>query len=50
MFKDAQLEEKGINIDGGKLSDLKLADDVSLTTEDVKKYEASFKHREQRKA
>ena len=36
MFKNAQLEEKGINIDGEKLSNLRFADDVALTTEDVK--------------
>ena len=36
MFKNAQQEEKGINIDGDKMSDLRFADDVSLTTEDVK--------------
>ena len=35
MFKNAQLEEKGINIDGEKLSNLRFADDVALTTEDV---------------
>ena len=34
MFKNAQLEGKGINIDGEKLSELRFADDV--TTEDVK--------------
>ena len=34
VFKNAQLEEKGINIE--KLLDLRFADDVALTTEDVK--------------
>ena len=36
VFKNAQLEEKGINIDGEKLSNLRFADDVALTTEDVR--------------
>ena len=36
MFKNAQLEEKGIHIDEEKLSDLRFADDVGLTTKDVK--------------
>ena len=35
VFKNAQLEEKGINIDGEKLSNLRFADDVAVTTEDV---------------
>ena len=36
----AQLEEKGINIDGKKkLLDLRFADDVALTTEGVKDME-----------
>ena len=39
MFKKAQLEEKGINIDGEKLSNLRFADDVALTTEDVRDME-----------
>ena len=39
VFKNAQLEEKGINIDGEKLSNLRSADDVALTTEDVKEME-----------
>ena len=38
-FKNAELEEKGINISGEKLSNLKFADDVALTTEDVKDME-----------
>ena len=36
VFKCAQLEGKGINIDGEKLSNVRLADNVALTTEDVK--------------
>ena len=39
MFKNAQPEEKGIKIDGEKLSDLTFPDDVALTTEDVKDME-----------
>ena len=39
VFKIAQLEEKGINIDGEKLLDLRFADDAALTTEDVKDME-----------
>ena len=39
VFKNAQLEEKGINIDGEKLSNLRFADDVALTTEDVRDME-----------
>ena len=36
MFKNAQLEEKGTNIDGEKLSNLRFPDDVAITTEDVR--------------
>ena len=37
VFKSAQLEEKGIfNIDGEKLSDLRIADDIALATEGVR--------------
>ena len=39
MFKIAQREEKGINIDGEKLLNLRFADDVALTTEDVRDME-----------
>ena len=39
VFKNAQLEEKGINIDGEKLSNLRFAGGVALTTEDVKDME-----------
>ena len=39
VFKHAQLEEKGINIDGEKLSNLRFADDVALTTKDVRDME-----------
>ena len=35
VFKNAQLEEKGINVDGERLSDLGFAGDVALTTEGV---------------
>ena len=36
MFKNAHLEEKGINIDGGNRSNLTFAYDVALATEAVK--------------
>ena len=36
---NAQLEEKGINIDGEKLLDLWFADDVALTTKGAKDIE-----------
>ena len=39
IFKNVHLEEKGINIDGVKLSDLRFAYDVVLTTEGVKDME-----------
>ena len=39
VFKNVQLEDKRINIDGEKLSNLRFADDVALTTEDVKDIE-----------
>ena len=39
VFKNAQLVEKGIDIDGEKLSDLRFGDDVALTTESVKDME-----------
>ena len=39
VFKNSQLEEKGINIDGEKLSNLRFADVVALTTEDVRDME-----------
>ena len=39
VFKNAQLEEKGIDIEGEKLLDLRFADDVALTTEGVKDME-----------
>ena len=38
-FRNAHLEEKGIDIDGEKLLDLRFADDVALTTEVVKDME-----------
>ena len=39
VFKNAQLEEKGLNTDGEKLWDIRFADDVVQTTEDVKDME-----------
>ena len=39
VFKNAQLEEKEINIDGEKLSNLRFADDVASTTGDVRDME-----------
>ena len=39
VFKNAQFEEKGIHIDGEKLSNLSFTHDVALTTEDVKDME-----------
>ena len=39
VFKNAYLEEKRIDIDGEKLSDLRFADDVALATEGVKDME-----------
>ena len=39
VFKNALLEQKGINLDGEKLSDLRFDDDVAFTTEEVKDME-----------
>ena len=39
VFKSAQLDEKGINIDGEKLPNLRFADDSALRTEDVRDME-----------
>ena len=39
VFKKSNLEEKGINIDGEQLTDLRFADDVVLTTSSVKDME-----------
>ena len=39
VFKNARLEEKGIDIDGEQLSNLRFADGVALTSEDVKDIE-----------
>ena len=39
VFENAQLQEKGINIDRENLSNVRFADDVALTTEDVKNIE-----------
>ena len=36
VFKNAKLEDKGFNIDGEKLSNLRFAEDVALATKDVK--------------
>jgi hypothetical protein len=36
IFKKAELEERGININGEMLTDLRFADDVALTTTSVK--------------
>ena len=47
VFKNAQLEEKGRDIDGEKLPDLRFADDVTITTK--VRYGTSVKHHERRK-
>ena len=39
LKKKAQLKDKGINIDGDKLLDLRFVDDVALTTEGVNNME-----------
>ena len=39
VFKNAQLEEEGINVDGEKLLGLRFANDVALTTEGVEDIE-----------
>ena len=39
VFRNSQLEEKGINIAGEKLSDLRFADGEAQTAEDVKDIE-----------
>ena len=36
IFENVQLEKKGINIDGERVSDLQFVNDVALTTEGVK--------------
>ena len=43
VFEIAHLEEKSINIDREKLSNLRFADDVALTTDDVKDMEHQLK-------
>ena len=48
-FKNLPLEEKGINIDGEKLSDLRFADDVARTAEGVKDMEHQFNDVKDRK-
>ena len=45
VFKNARLEDKGIHIDGEKLSNLRFPDDVAITTEDVR-YGTSVYHGE----
>ena len=35
MFKNSELNSRGIDIDGEKLTDLRFADDVALTTSSV---------------
>ena len=39
VFKNCDLEKRGIDIDGEKLTDLRFADDVALTTNSVKDME-----------
>ena len=39
IFKKADLQDQGINIDGEWLTDLRFADDVALTTRSVKDME-----------
>ena len=39
VFTNAQLEEKGINVDEEKLSNLRFADDEALTTQHVRDME-----------
>ena len=38
IFKKLDLEERGINIDGEQLTDLRFADDVALLSSTVKKH------------
>ena len=42
IFKKLPLEERGVNIDGEKLTDLRFADDVALTTSTVKDMETQL--------
>jgi len=42
IFKKLPLEERGINVDGEKLTDLRFADDVALTTSTVKDMETQL--------
>ena len=39
IFKNSDLKPRGIDIDGEKLTDLRFADDVALTTSSVKDME-----------
>ena len=38
VFKNSELESRGIEIDGERLTDLRFADDVALTTSSVEKH------------
>ena len=49
VFKNDQLENKGINIDGEKLSDLRCADGVALKTEGIKDMEHQFNNVNEKK-
>ena len=50
MFKNAQIEEKGINIDGEKLSNLRFADGVAHSpNRRCERYGTSVNHCERRK-
>ena len=42
IFKKLPLEERGVNIDGEKLTDLRFADDVALITSKVKDLETQL--------
>ena len=42
VFKNSDLEQRGLNIDGEKLTDLRFADDVALTTGKVKDMETQL--------
>ena len=43
VFKRLNLEKNGVNVDGEYLTDLRLADDVALTTTSVKDMEVQLK-------
>ena len=42
VFKNCELEKRGIDIDGEKLTDLRFADDVALTTNSVEDMEVQL--------